>query len=907
MASDIPRPAGAGGEQRGQQVRRPRATSAASAEELWTASRQASDRGHWDVSRRFARRALAAWEAVPGGDPTLRVRILIALAYNESELGRTRVARALLDQAASAGTQILPAVRVARGLLHVRTGRPDLAIEDFDRAIAEQRGAESAREQEDLAGALINRGLMHMSAGRLSDAAADTAEAGAIGRRLRDPDLIFMADHNLGYVRYLGGDLPGALSAMESAAAASAEGAADGVSHLDRARALTAAGMVVEAGEFVDHALAAFRRNRATADLVEAYAVRAELDLMAGEPAAALDHARKAATIAARRGNDNAALASRVLQQRARRALRALAAEDGTVALPGRAPGPAGAAGRAGCAGPTGDAEAASVTGTAGIDPAASRDARSAGALADELAAAGMPDDRGAALLLQAEALLDAGRVHEAAGVAAQVRQSSAMPQLAARLHHRYVDARIALAHDDRRAGFGHIRRGLDELARFQARFGSQDLQSASAVHGADLAALGLRTAVRSGSPATIFQWLERARGVSTRLPQVRPPADPVLAEELGALRVSYEQARQAVLSGRRSPALETRVRELRRAVRARAWEARGNGAVTRPPSLTDVQRRLAADPDAPTVVAYIRGGGVVHALVIGPEGASFAVLGAFADLQERVRRLDADLDLLASGRVPAAVRAVAGRSLEQGLSALSATLVAPIAGWLRPGPLLISGLGVLATVPWSMLPGLHGRPITVNSSVTASMTELGRPAQVAGVLSVAGPGVPLGGLEVEQVAAVHPGSAVLVDGDATGSAVLREVPDGGLLHIAAHGRHEAESPLFSSVLLADGPLYGYDIAPNPDLPRQVVLSSCEVGRNDVRIGEPLGLAAALLRSGVSTVIAGVSRIGDEVAAEVMTEYHRRLAAGDRPAFALAGAVGTVDRPAPFSCFGAGV
>jgi CHAT domain-containing protein len=141
---------------------------------------------------------------------------------------------------------------------------------------------------------------------------------------------------------------------------------------------------------------------------------------------------------------------------------------------------------------------------------------------------------------------------------------------------------------------------------------------------------------------------------------------------------------------------------------------------------------------------------------------------------------------------------------------------------------------------------------------------------------------------------------------------VLKAMPAGGLLHIAAHGHHESDNPLFSGVMLADGLLYGYDVAPNPALPSQVVLSSCDVGRTDDRPGgEPLGLVAALLRSGVSTVIAGTSRVSDEVAAAVMPAYHQRLQAGESPAIALAGAIAGVAEtdadPAPFTCFGAGL
>ncbi|SDP32377.1 CHAT domain-containing protein [Nakamurella panacisegetis] len=844
-----------------------------SAFSLWSQSRAASDDGQWSLGLRLAQRALRRLDEHEAPDPVLRSRILIALAYNNSELGHTDRARELLDAAATADA-VLPAVRVARGLIMVRTGRPDAALADLDAAVAQLRVSSTPEALEDLAGALINRGLLHIVAGRLAQAAADTAAAGAIARELHRGDITFMADHNLGFVRYLAGDLPAALSAMEAAAAAWPRAAQDGVSPLDRARVLAAAGLIEAAGEHVDQALGFFRANRATADLVDAYSVRAELDLLAGDPDAASIAARRAEQTARRRGNTSAALAARTLRLQAVRAKRRLERRE----QPNRA----------------------------GSLRRARADAADAARLVADLDAVGLVEEAKTARLLAAEALLDAGEVAQAAALAQEVRRRSGS-RLATRLHGRLLDGQVELAMGDRRAGLAHIRRGLDDLSHFQATFGSQDLQAAAAVHGRELARLGLRTAVETGSPAAIFQWLERARGVSSRLRAVRPPADPEFARELGEFRAGYQQARQAVLTGRRDAALEARVRQQRRQVQTLAWSASGGGDVRRPLTLAAVRRRLAADPTDPTVIAYIRGDGVLHALVITARRATFRQLGRFDEIAQQTLRVGADLDLLAMPRIPQPVRDVAGRSLTGGLGRLSGALIGPIEQLIGAGPVLITGLGVLTTVPWGLLPSLAGRPVSVTASVTGAMA--GRSLGERRVLTVAGPEVSNAAAEAEQIAALYPDASSLVDDNATGARMLAAIPDGGVLHIAAHGHHEVESPLFSWVQLADGPLYGYDIAPNPSLPDHVVLSSCDVGRSDDDRpgGEPLGLAAALLRSGVSTVIAGVSRIADDVAAPTMLAYHRRLIAGDGPARALATAIADVDGGSvALTCFGVG-
>jgi CHAT domain-containing protein len=73
-----------------------------------------------------------------------------------------------------------------------------------------------------------------------------------------------------------------------------------------------------------------------------------------------------------------------------------------------------------------------------------------------------------------------------------------------------------------------------------------------------------------------------------------------------------------------------------------------------------------------------------------------------------------------------------------------------------------------------------------------------------------------------------------------------------------------------------------------------------------VRPGEEiLGFTAALLYMGTATVTASVTRVGDAAAVGMMTAYHRLLAAGTRPAEALAEAALT-EPFSPFVCFGGG-
>ena len=113
-----------------------------------------------------------------------------------------------------------------------------------------------------------------------------------------------------------------------------------------------------------------------------------------------------------------------------------------------------------------------------------------------------------------------------------------------------------------------------------------------------------------------------------------------------------------------------------------------------------------------------------------------------------------------------------------------------------------------------------------------------------------------------------------------------------GIVHVAAHGTHQVESPLFSSLVLHDGPVFAHELQPTGVRADHVVLSACEVGLETGRPGhESLGLALSLLSLGARSTVAAVAPVPDDVAAATMERHHELLAAGVPGDEALARAV----------------
>ena len=796
----------------------------------------------------------------------LAARMLMSLASSEADQGHTEYGLRLLDRAEGLGAAEDRGVLLGqRGLLFMLTWRADDALRTLDDAVALLEG--NPAETANLATALLNRSLFHLNVGHVLRARADLARCRRVATDAGHDLIAAKALHNLGCCDLLAGDIPAALQFFNVAAETYRRLSAPDmlpVLAADKARALLAVGLAGDAASELDSAIALFRRQRLDYDLAVAELARSQAALAAGEPAAAGRWAAAAGRRFRRGGNDAGACLAELASLRARSI------------SPGR-PGPT---------------------------------AAGALLLAAQLRGRGLGNDADLAELISARALLAAGRPGKAKERIAAVRRRGLAVSLDVILLRRLARAELAELEGRPGEALAELRAGLATVHARRGRLGSIDLQTGAAALGADLAAAGLRLALDRGSAPLVFAWLERSRAQAFRVRPVRPPADPQAAAILAELRQLSYLIRNAQLDGERDPAAISRRAELQREIREHSWQASGLSEATAQASLGEVSAGL--EQSGQSLVGILARHGRMLAVTVRRGSARLAELGDVETAAEAARRLNADLDTLAGRRLPARLEAVLRESVRHQTQVLTDGIVTPLLPLLGDDGVVLVPAGALASIPWSMLPGLRGRPVTVCPSASSWLAAWRRgraaavAAQAAPPLLVAGPDLQYAAGEVAEIAKVYPGCHPLTAETATVGATLHALDGAALAHLAAHGHHDRENVLFSRLDLADGPLMAYDIQQLTAAPRQVVLSACDVGRTVVRPGEEiLGFTAALLYVGTATVISSVTRVADDGAAAMMTGYHHALRSGARPAEALASAA-LAEPLSPFVCFGSG-
>ena len=764
------------------------------------------------------------------GSPEREADVLGSLGVGLVYAGRTAAGLACLGRAIDlSGGVKTGRVLHLRGMMLWTLGRYPAALDDCQRAVSTLR---RAGDQVWEARALNSRGLVYLALGQPGRADADFVAAGRLydetGQDLASAHSVL----NRGVAAFRSGDLPAALSFFDHAASryrplnVPTPSLSEG-----RCHALLAAGLVEDALAEADAAVRDIERTRGrSTKKAELLLMAATCALAAAQPLVAIDRALAAERLFRSQQNAWYQAHTRLVVVQARFAA-------GPVS-----PRLLGAAERA----------------VAGLEALGSAEAARAHLLAGRVALAlGRRDDADRHLLAAARGRRRGPVMWRASGWLGEALRADAAAQ----------PRRLLAA----------CRRGLEVLDEHRFTLGASEMRALASAHGAELAALAQRHAATGRRPRRFLAWAERWRATALAVPAVRPPADPELVVGLAALREVTGRLDEARRQGRPAGALRREQARLEGVVRARSLQARGTGAGR---AEIDVGRLL--DELGPARLAEIVDvDGVLHVLVCGAGRVQQFAAGRTADALRAAGFARFALRRLARARPgddpdsSMAILKAAGPDLQD-------AILGPAAGCLGDGPVVIVPPGKLHTIPWPLLPALAGRIFNVAPSASSWLRARAAPPPARRHVTLArGPGLVTDGEEVPAIAHLYDDVTVLSGGEATARRVLSAVDGSWLAHIAAHGRFRADSPMFSSLRMQDGPLTVYDFEQLRRAPYRLVLPSCDSAvLAAVGADELLGLVSSLLPLGTAGIVAGVVPLNDRAVMPLMVNLHRHLRAG---------------------------
>jgi hypothetical protein len=792
------------------------------------------------------------------------------LAISLVSAGEAGAAAAQIGRARAVATPTTRGVvEMLYGLVQQRTGHLAQAQATYSRAL---RRLQEPGEATSIARLRLNRGILRAYRGDSHGAVEDLLAAEQIATDRDLPVLAAMAAHNLGFAYGRRGDVPQAIGAFNRAEhayrAASAPESLSAVLDADRCEVLLLAGLVVEATTAARSAVSAVARTGDLAYLAECRLLLARSMLAGGEYGEANEHATAVGEEFRAAGRlPWAALADYVSIQAAM-----YAREDGA------AP-PAGFISRA-------------------------------QAVAAELEAQGWVVEAGQVRLFAGQVALAAGQPDLTRAELARAVTSRRRGTADLQAQSWYASALLRVGEGDLRGAKRALTRGLRLVDEHVATLGATELRARAASYGSDLARLGTSLAVEARHPGEALRWAEQWRASALRHPPVRPPDDDQLVSDLAELRHIRSELRQAALDGdpaERLDRLERRAVSIESAIRRRLLEARGDAVTSRWLSAAELRRMLGAR----VLVEYLDVNGRLYAVTVTPSRSRLIELGPLAPVEQELTHLQFALRR--------SLRHGAGASgseslVTAGAERLDRMLLTPL-GLAASVPIVLVPTASLQALPWGCLQSLADRDVTVAPSAALWARDAGRgvggitpgpdagggPAGArsasrpagpdsGGVLLIAGPGLPGAEREVQQLANLYPDARLLAGPDAIASRVLEELGKARLVHLAAHGTFRTDSPLFSSFLLADGPLTVHDLEGAAIAADTVVLAACNAGVSGVIGNQLIGTGASLLGLGVRTIVAPLLAIPDAPTASFMVGLHRALLAGLPASAALAAA-----------------
>jgi tetratricopeptide (TPR) repeat protein len=755
-----------------------------------------------------------------------------------------------------------------RAAMNIELGRTEAGLADSHGALPALRRAEDHVWVQRV---LLNRGVLQTLTHHYAAAAADLEEAATLAPLVGRPVAEALIQENLAFVRSRLGDVPAALRHGDAAERLYAGlGTPIGSLLMDRSELLLSVRLIAEAREAAERAVAECERSGRFIMRPEARLLLARSAMLDGDHAVAADQARRAAREFDRQGRSAFAALARYAQL-------SIQAEDPTKRRP---PFPALAA------------------------------------LADELEGAGWRKAALDARMLAGRTWLGTTRTAEAVAQLEVVGAARHTGPVSWRTTGWQARALACQSAGDRRGARRAALAGLRLLADYRTTMAATDLRARVSILGQDLADIGLRGALQSaasGGPAfAVLEWAERGRAQHLLHRPVHAPEDETLAALLGEVRSLVGAIDEAEGEGRPTESLAAALVRAERAVRDHM--RRQEGASLALTETCPERDELTALLGTAALVELVVSDETVYAVSLTRGRAHVDALGSVHTVADLVRWLPFALTRLARSRTTPSGRVGAFAMLDHTARRLDDLLLGTVRRRIGDAPVVVVPTGPLQSLPWSLLPTMRGRPVTVAPSGALWSAAIQRPVRRGPVVVVAGPGLPGADREARDVAAAY-GVVPLVGAAASVGAVSTAMRGAGLAHLAAHGTVRADNPLFSSLRLADGPLTVVDLERLDEDADTVVLAACESGRHVVLAGdELLGLGATMLSGDTRHLVASVVPVPDAETRALMTAFHDRLRSGETVAASLSQAQQSLDAEDPaafaaaagFICLGAG-
>ncbi len=226
--------------------------------------------------------------------------------------------------------------------------------------------------------------------------------------------------------------------------------------------------------------------------------------------------------------------------------------------------------------------------------------------------------------------------------------------------------------------------------------------------------------------------------------------------------------------------------------------------------------------------------------------------------------------------------------SIDFYLKQLYDLLIRPVSLPDTTNSLIVLLQDIFAQVPFAALLDPSGEPLASRLTVQLALT----PDSIAGrtssqveflrrqnaVFGVSSELLPQIDAEVEDICRRFKTARLFSGRQATVSRLAEHLKDAdGFVHIAAHASRSSENPLFSRILLSDGPLFPFDLFEGGVGAALVTLSGCQTAAPGLYYGNSFSLARAFYLAGCRFVLASLWPVSDKLSMIFMTEFYAAL------------------------------